>query len=195
LATTVSTHPAALDASLSAVERWALDADEHRHARERRVARDLVDLSRLDRGLERAEHAPVELARLIGAIAADHPQLNVTGPRSAVIQSDSRRLARIIFALVENAQMHGTAPVTLSYTTEAISVADEGPGFSAELLERASEPFVIGDRTRRRGVGLGLAVVERQARLIGADLSLANAPSGGAIATVRLRDGAPSSGD
>lgn len=195
MATTVPTDPAALDAPLSALERWALDADERRHARGRRVARDLVELSRLDRGLERAEHAPVELAKLVKAVAADHPELNVAGPRSAVIESDSRRLARIIFALLENAQMHGTAPVALSYATQAISVADEGPGFSAELLECATEPFVIGDRARRRGVGLGLAIVERQARLIGADVSLANAQSGGAIVTVAFRESAPSSGD
>jgi signal transduction histidine kinase len=195
LAATVHTDPAALDATLSELERWALDADERRHARERRVARDLVELSRLDRGLERAEHAAVDLARLVAAIAADHPRLAVEGPRSALVESDSRRLARILFALLENAHVHGAAPVTLSYATDALSVRDVGPGFTARMLEHATEPFVSGDRTRGRGVGLGLAIVERQARLLGAELSLANAPSGGAIATVRFADRTHSSGD
>jgi signal transduction histidine kinase len=195
LAATVSTSPAALDAGLSQLERWALDADERRHARGRRVARDLVELSRLDRGLEHPEHAPVDLAKLAAAIAGDHPRLAVEGPCSAVIESDSRRLARIIFALLENAQVHGAAPVTLDYAADAVSVSDAGPGFTQRLLERATEPFVIGEHSRGRGVGLGLAIAEREARLLGAELSLANAPGGGAIATVRFADGARSSGD
>jgi signal transduction histidine kinase len=195
LAATIPTDAAALDAGLSDLERWALDADDRRHARERRVARELVELSRLDRGLERAEHAPVELARLAHAIAADYPQIAVQGPRSALIESDSRRIARILFALLENAHAHGAAPVTLGYATDAVSVSDEGQGFSQRLLEHATEPFVTGDRARPRGVGLGLAIAERQARLLGAELRLENAPDGGAIVTVRFGATAPSSGD
>src|SRR5579862_4021655 len=110
------------------IERWDDPAARRRRARERRLAHDLVELSRLDRGLERAEPAPVDLGRLLRAVTADYPGLSLEGPSEAQIVTDSRRLARVLFVLLDNAQIHGVAPVTVRYDEHAITVHDEGPG-------------------------------------------------------------------
>jgi len=165
---------------------WGVAPRARRYARERRLARDLVELSRLERAVERAEYAPLDLARLVSAIRADYPQLEVEGPGYVPISTDSRRLARIVFALLDNAQLHGTAPVTLRYDETAIVIRDCGAGFAPALLARATEPFVTADRARGRGVGLGLAIAARQAALLGATLELANHENGGAQVAVRF---------
>jgi signal transduction histidine kinase len=156
--------------------------DSRRHARERRVARDLVELSRLQSGGERAECAPLDLATLLRAICADYPDLRVDGPQNVPVSTDSRRLARVLFALLDNAYLHGAPPVSVTYDATEIAVSDSGPGLATELLSRAMEPFVTGERARGRGVGLGLAIASRQAALLGAELHVSNAAGGGALA-------------
>jgi signal transduction histidine kinase len=172
--------------SATETDRWVGSADLRRYARERRLARDLVELSRLERGLERAEHAPVDLARLVDAVRADYPELVLDGARTVIVQSDSRRLARILFAVLDNAFLHGAAPVTLRYDSGGLTVCDSGRGFAPHILEHATEPFVAGRRAWPRGAGLGLAIAARQATLLDAILSLANAPAGGACVALRF---------
>src|SRR5581483_8363591 len=98
------------------------------------------------------------------------------------VSTDSRRLARILFALLDNAHRHGAPPVELEYGEREIAVSDGGAGFPPALLARATEPFVAGGR----GLGLGLAIAARQAALLGARLELGNRPQGGAYAIVRF---------
>src|SRR5450631_2170185 len=76
---------------------WNDVPQARRQARERRVARDLVELSRLQRGVERAECAPLDLATLLRTIGADYPQLQIHGPQQLPVSTDSRRLARVLF--------------------------------------------------------------------------------------------------
>lgn len=175
-----------LEAALDAARDWEVAPQARRYARERRIARDLVELSRLERGFERAERSPLDLARLVAAIRADYPQLETAGPASALISTDSRRLARILFVLLDNAHLHGAPPVGLDYDEDAIVIRDGGRGFAPAVLARATEPFVTAERARCRGVGLGLAIAARHAALLGATLELANGPAGGAQVMLRL---------
>jgi signal transduction histidine kinase len=173
----------AIAAPLQRVGRVSDDApDSRRHARERRVARDLVELSRLRGGGECADYVPLDLATLVRAICADYPQLHVEGPQNLPVSTDSRRLARVLFALLDNAYLHGAPPVSVTYDATEITISDSGSGLAAGLLSRATEPFVTGERARGRGVGLGLAIAARQAALLGAELQMANATDGGAVA-------------
>jgi len=176
--------PSEADAWESAIEVPAA----RRYARERRVARDLVELSRLERGAERAECGPVDLARLLGAIRTDYPQVAVEGPPSVIVQTDSRRLARVLFLVLDNAHVHGSSPVDVRYDELEIVVRDRGPGFTQRLLERATEPFVTGEHAEPRGVGLGLAIAARQVALLGRTLTVANHAEGGASVVVRVSD-------
>jgi signal transduction histidine kinase len=177
-------RPAA--SSATETDLWLGSADARRYARERRLARDLIELSRLERGVEHAEHAPVDLARLVGAVRADYPTLVVDGTDTLIVQTDSRRLARILFAVLDNAFLHGAEPVRLHYDSAAIVVSDAGRGFAARVLGHATEPFVAGRRAWPSGAGLGLAIAARQAALLEAALELANAPEGGARVTLQF---------
>lgn len=64
-----------------------------------------------------------------------------------------------------------------------LSVSDDGPGFSAELLQRGVRPFVSGSP---QGTGLGLAIVQRVVRDIGGHLQLTNQLPKGARVVLTL---------
>jgi signal transduction histidine kinase len=171
-----------------AVDTALLDgADTRRQARGRRVARDLVELSRLQRGYERADAVAVDIGALIGALCAGHAELALSGPAETITRvTDPRRLARVLSALIDNAELHGRPPLSVRYDANEIAVRDHGPGFEPTLLARVTEPFVTGRRASGRGIGLGLAIAARQATLLGAELLLSNASDGGALARLRF---------
>ena len=66
-----------------------------------------------------------------------------------------------------------------------ISVMDNGPGMTPEILHRAAEPF-FSTRTSGAGKGLGLAIVERFARRSGGMLELVSIQGQGTTARLRL---------
>ena len=91
-ATAIAPAPLEFDeVALSAtIELWDDPAARRRRARERRLAHDLVELSRLDRGLERAEPAPVDLARLL---PRGHGRLPGPLARGSLCREDRDRFA------------------------------------------------------------------------------------------------------
>ena len=151
-----------------------------------RLARQLTELSRLEQGLEEPVLGPVDLAALLRATCRDYPGVTLEIHDTRVLLSDSRHLAGALFPIVENALLHGALPVKVSLAGADIRISDSGPGFPQKLLPRATERFVTGSHASGRGVGLGLALAGAHARLIGATLELANAPSRGATVTIRL---------
>jgi signal transduction histidine kinase len=64
-----------------------------------------------------------------------------------------------------------------------ITVRDNGPGLSADVLPRAFEPLFT---TRGFGVGLGLPIAGQIVQQHGGTLTLENEPGGGAVAIVSL---------
>jgi two-component system, NtrC family, nitrogen regulation sensor histidine kinase GlnL len=64
-----------------------------------------------------------------------------------------------------------------------VEVADTGPGFPEEEIERIFEPFFT---TKPRGSGLGLAICERIVAVHGGDIRARNRRHGGAVMTVTL---------
>jgi len=171
----------------SADAAWLDGAETRRQARGRRVARDLVELSRLQRGFERADAAAVDIGELLRTLCAGDVELALSGPAEPVVRvTDPRRLTRVLSALIDNAELHGGPPIAISYDAGEIAVRDHGPGFEVALLSRVTEPFVTGRRASGRGVGLGLAIAARQAALLGAELSLTNPAGGGALARLRF---------
>jgi signal transduction histidine kinase len=71
----------------------------------------------------------------------------------------------------------------------AIAVDDDGPGLTAEQIERVFEPFVRGETSRSRetgGLGLGLTLARAIARGHGGDVTLANREGGGLRATMTI---------
>ncbi|MGW7458734.1 sensor histidine kinase [Streptomyces sp. NPDC054797] len=151
------------------------------------LTEDLLEISRLESGGERAELAPVELGRAVDrAVAMTGLAAFVRVIREAVVLTDRRRLDRILANLLANAHQHGRPPVEVTVTGPVVVVRDHGPGYPAELIEQGPQRFRTGDPGRGRGHGLGLTIVAGQAAVLEIELSFANAPDGGASTTLTL---------
>lgn len=166
---------------------------------------DLLEISRLDAGAERARLDAVPLGELVAdVVRRTGTETRVTTGAAGTVETDPRRVERIVVNLVTNAHRHGAAPVEVTVAGARISVRDHGPGFPAALLEQGPQRFRTGASERGRGHGLGLTIAQGQADVLGARLTYANAPDGdgdgggdrdgdghGAIATLDLAPGPP----
>ncbi|SHN34914.1 sensor histidine kinase [Streptomyces yunnanensis] len=153
----------------------------------RTLIEELLEISRLDAGVEQADLAPCPLGPLVeDCVRRTGLEAEVQVADGAVVDTDPRRLDRIVANLVANAHRHGRPPVEVRVSGAVVTVRDRGPGFPDALLADGPQRFRTGARERGRGHGLGLTIALGQAHVIGAGLDFANAADGGAIATVRL---------
>lgn len=155
----------------------------------RNLVEDLLQVSRLDAGVEAADHSRVELAAAArSAIARTDVTASVEEEARAWLFTDGRRIERILENLLRNAERHGAEPIVVRVSELSISVEDSGPGFEPELLFRGPARFRKGARspTTGGGSGLGLSIAAGQAEVIGGELRLANKKEGGAVATLLL---------
>ncbi|WP_435861204.1 sensor histidine kinase [Streptomyces morookaense] len=154
----------------------------------RGLVEDLLEISRLDAGAEQPAHAHVPLGAVVSeAVARTGLDTDVTTAQTMeTVETDPRRLERIVGNLVVNAHRHGDTPVQVTVEGRTVVVRDHGPGFPPDLLRDGPRRFHTGAKERGSGHGLGLTIALGQARLLGAELHLANAPDGGAVATLRL---------
>lgn len=163
----------------------------------------LIEASRGSGGAERAPMRPAELCEQVLAEAAQIARARgvtldaATGPAVAGAPEaplDRTALARAAANLVANAAEHARSRVAVSCDVEGghlvIEVADDGPGFSPAALERGCERLFTDDSSRssRDGghYGLGLHAASEAASAHGGSVSLANSPSGGAVATIAV---------
>ena len=106
---------------------------------------------------------------------------------------DRKRLVQVFQNILQNAiqlspagsavTVEGTADEGPEGRTVAVTVSDSGPGFAADDLPRAFEPFFS---RRRGGTGLGLAIVQRIVEAHAGSVTVGNRPAGGAVISVRL---------
>ena len=148
-------------------------------ARLRRLVEDLMEVSRLDSGAEAVRPEPLELRSLVEAIADGRGEASVTG-EEVRLESDRRRLERIVGNLVDNAVEHGGGArvrVAREGGAAVVEVADCGPGIPAEHLPHLFDRFYKADPARSgSGSGLGLAIARENARLLGGDIEVASRP-------------------
>jgi len=104
-------------------------------------------------------------------------------------------MSRLASNLIDNALAYGAPPVevrTWKRDREAgLDVADRGPGIPPADVERLKQPFTRASAARTRadgaaGAGLGLAIVDRIARLHGGRLEILPREGGGTVARVAL---------
>ncbi|MFJ6797707.1 sensor histidine kinase [Streptomyces sp. NPDC091268] len=151
----------------------------------RSLTEDLLEISRLDAGRERPELDSYDLADLAaGAIRASGTDTRLVVVSSHVVETDRRRLERILGNLLANAHRHGAMPVTVTVEGRTVTVADAGPGYPEYLLTAGPQRF----RTEgtNKGHGLGLTIAAGQADALHATLAFDNPPEGGARARVTL---------
>ncbi|KUL47755.1 histidine kinase [Streptomyces sp. NRRL F-4489] len=169
-----------------------------RAERVRGLMEDVLEVARLDARTEEADREIRPLGELVRravagaapgasrAAAADGDgEVRVRVAADGLVETDPRRVERILVNLISNARRHGAAPVTVEVDDGLIRVRDAGPGFPEELLAHGPQRFRTG--AGGAGLGLGLTIAAGQARVLGAGLSFANPPGGGAQATVDLR--------
>jgi two-component system OmpR family sensor kinase len=112
-----------------------------------------------------------------------------------IVNADSERLRQIIDNLIGNAIQHTPpgSPVTVTVANEPgggrLTVADRGPGMTAEQASRVFERFYRADDARTRasgGTGLGLAIAASLAAAHGGELTVDTKPGHGAAFHLRL---------
>lgn len=142
----------------------------------------LVDISKLDAGLIKPDIAPFAVSELLENLAAEYHQIAGSEglrldfiPSSALVRSDIQLLARILRNLLSNAIRYTTSGRILLGCRRrrqrlSIEVWDSGIGIAEDKLGEIFQEFKRGDVTHRkqdRGLGLGLAIVDKIARMLG----------------------------
>jgi signal transduction histidine kinase/CheY-like chemotaxis protein len=143
----------------------------------------ILDISRLDAGVVEAANENVDLGALLGRLSSEYATKAAAHglelryvPRSVVVAADPTLLERALRNLVENALRYTPKGKVLIGVRRRggqarIDVVDTGVGIPPERRSDIFEEFVQIDNPGRdpgKGMGLGLAVVERLATLVGA---------------------------
>lgn len=151
----------------------------------RTLTEDLLEISRLESGRERQATEPEELGALARRVVrGSGTDTRVVVVRDARVETDRRRLERVLGNLVANAHRHGRAPVVLTVDGAVITVRDHGDGYPEYLLAHGPQRFRTEGGTK--GHGLGLTIALGQAEVLGARLEFTNPPDGGALARLTL---------
>jgi signal transduction histidine kinase len=146
---------------------------------------DLLDVSRITRGVIELRKRPVLLADVLTQavettgplLSARRHELRVVIPPEAVqLEGDPTRLAQVVSNLLNNAAKYtdpgGLIELSASVENEhaVIRIRDSGIGIPAEMLGRVFDLFVQLNRTIDRsqgGLGIGLTLVRRLVELHG----------------------------
>jgi two-component system phosphate regulon sensor histidine kinase PhoR len=165
---------------------------------------DISELSRIETGALRLEPKDLTLGHFMAEFREGVQPL--AGKRKATLvldlpeelaalpfRADPQRLGQLLENFVSNAVKFGpeASTVTVAVRREgdllAWSITDQGPGISAQDLQRIFERFFRAPATRGvPGTGLGLSIVKHLAVLMGGELEVRSEPGQGATFTFRL---------
>ncbi|HJP58213.1 MAG TPA: ATP-binding protein [Gemmatimonadales bacterium] len=155
---------------------------------------DLLDLSRLDEDRLKPAMRAVECAgvvrRSIGRVTPAAQARNVTieadlPENLPSCHTDASRVEQILVNLLANAVRHTPEGSTVRVSVAAAGdriifrVRDAGPGIPEPELERIFDIYVTKPGEAQQGVGLGLPLSRRLARLLGGELHAVASPAGG----------------
>ena len=165
-----------------------------------RLVEDLLMLAQFDEHPP-LDRQPVDLSS-IAAEAVQSARLVPPGRRIAlhadepiIVHADGGRIRQVIDNLVGNALQHTPAgsPVTVTVTGRAgqarLTVADNGPGMTADQAARVFERFYRTDGARSRargGTGLGLSIAATLTAAHGGTITVDTEPGRGAAFHVWL---------
>lgn len=160
------------------------------------LTRDLLDFAK---GKTELQVETVELAEWIAEVQSGHEEAcaragvrqHRQGPRDLRVLLDSDRMRRVLDNLLTNAREVSRPGDTVSVRWRrsdgndvVLEVADEGPGVSADLIDRIFDPFVTAGK--EHGSGLGLAISKKIVEDHGARLEVASEPGHGARFLIRF---------
>ncbi|MDB5838422.1 MAG: Signal transduction histidine kinase [Herminiimonas sp.] len=157
---------------------------------------DLLDVSRVTRGLITLDHEAVDVGGIIAdaieqarpLIEARHHRLTVQlAPESVRVLGDRTRLVQVVTNLLNNATKFTPEGGDILLRLEpgpqyiGLCVRDTGVGMDAQLLPRVFDLFTQGERSSDRsqgGLGLGLALVKSLVELHGGKVAAYSAGHG-----------------
>ncbi|NJD06496.1 MAG: HAMP domain-containing protein [Methylococcaceae bacterium] len=145
-----------------------------------------------------AVRADCNLAALVREVlehyAGREPPVLFSGPETLKLALRPVAVRRLLTNLIDNAYRYGAPPIRVALEAQGddvvLSVSDGGKGIPEAELARVLEPFQrLDSGSGGHGVGLGLAIADRIARLHGGRLRLGNRPEGGLRVEVGLPRG------
>ncbi|HEX7050575.1 MAG TPA: PAS domain S-box protein [Longimicrobiales bacterium] len=169
----------------------------------------LVELSRAEAGQIRLECKPADPGELVrdsteehrAAVEAAGLTLEVAiAPDLPTVVTDHSRVHQILGNLLSNATRYtppgGRITVRVEVRTDgraprpgrwlAVDVSDTGPGIPRDMYERIFEEFARLEPGTPGGVGLGLPISRRLARLLGGDITVESEVGHGSTFTLWL---------
>jgi PAS domain S-box-containing protein len=167
---------------------------------------EILDLSKIELNIERVAIAPI-----VDEVAAtSRPLAERNGNRLVIdctadigtIRADPLRLRQVLLNLLSNACKFTKGGEVALRARKLVfdgrewidfAVADSGIGMTAEQQAKLFEAFTQADAStaqRFGGIGLGLAITRKLARMMGGDVTVTSEPSKGSVFAVRLPVGA-----
>ena len=159
----------------------------------------LVDISKLDAGVIKADVATFAVSDLLDNLAAEYAATAASEglrlsyvPSSLRVRSDIQLLARILRNLLSNAiryTPHGRLLLGCRRRGRRLSIEvwDTGIGIPLDKREEIFQEFKRGDSQRPdqdRGLGLGLAIVEKIAGILGHRIQVRSTPGKGSVFSI-----------
>ena len=155
-------------------------------------------MGRLQR-LEDAEiHRESVPARAFAEDTADSARIICAGLETSMdteklgetLYIDAEAVMQVLENILSNASRYAKSRVWIELASNgegfSASVSDDGPGFAAEALAKAANPFYKGRESTGEHLGLGLNICDILTRRHGGSLTVSNRPGGGAVVTARF---------
>ncbi len=159
------------------------------------IVGNLLDLSRLEGGILRAEKGYYDLGALVDDVVgrlrmlSEKHRIVIEIPEDLPpVPLDYVEIDRVLSNLIENAVKYTSPGTEIKVSADRsgkevrVTVADSGPGVPPEAMPRLFEPFFRagGEAPRPKGTGLGLAVAKGLVEAHGGRIWAENRPGGGA---------------
>ena len=162
---------------------------------------DLLDISKLDQAAIKPDVDTYRLEELLAPLASEFEGVaGASGLRLRVqiadcaVHTDFRLLTRILRNFLSNACRYTEVGGVLLGSRRRgdfveLQVWDSGRGIAADQLDSIFLEFNqldVGRAAERKGVGLGLAIVERIARMLGYPVQVRSQPGRGSLFSIRV---------
>jgi signal transduction histidine kinase len=183
----------------------ALDMLEREVLYVTRLVEDLLDISRISRGVITLKLEAVDVRVIVNrGLELASPLLDQTANRVTTefalgplgVSGDAHRLAQVVSNLIANSAKYSAPGSAIRVSAERVDdrivlrVADDGVGIEPEMLKRVFDAFVQGDQAldrSRGGLGIGLSIVKNLVQAHGGSVTAHSGGQGrGSTFTVEL---------